>query len=315
MNIWLVGSGTMSRDYIKVLNSLNANTTVIGRGENSAQEFTKSTNIPVITGGLDAFLATKPSLAQAAIVSVGVEDLNKTVKTLVDIGVKKILSEKPAGINFQEIQGLYDYAKNKDVEILLGYNRRFYSSVLAAQKMIAEDGGATSFTFEFTEWSHIIEKSNKPKKVFENWLLANSSHVIDMAFFLGGEPKEIACFHYGSMAWHPSASAFTGAGITKANIPFSYHANWQSAGRWSVEVLTRKRRYIFRPLEELHIQELGSVALSKVDIDNKLDAEYKPGLYLQVKNFLEGNFTDFCTLKKQVELVPFYEKIANLKTI
>ena len=42
-----------------------------------------------------------------------------------------------------------------------------------------------------------------------------------------------------------------GAGVTERNIMFSYHADWQALGRWSVEVLTYKRRFIFRPMKQL----------------------------------------------------------------
>ncbi len=312
MNIWLIGAGTMSQDYIHVLQSLHVNTTVIGRGEASATAFTKQCNVPVIIGGIDAFLAKKPPLPDAAIVSVGVDVLYATTKTLIDAGVSKILVEKPAGLHKQEICALNDYAKAKNVSIVLGYNRRFYASVLTAKDMIKADGGPTSFTFEFTEWSHIIQTLDKPKEVLTHWFLGNSSHVVDMAFFLGGKPKQIACFTAGTLDWHPSAAAFAGAGITTNFVPFSYHANWASPGRWGVEILTNKRRYIFRPLEQLHIQEIGSVAITKVDIDDSLDTKWKPGLYLQVKNFLEGNLANFCTLDNQAQAIGMYSEIANI---
>ena len=42
------------------------------------------------------------------------------------------------------------------------------------KEIIAEDNGVTSFNFEFTEWSHEIEKLEKAPGVKENWFLANS---------------------------------------------------------------------------------------------------------------------------------------------
>lgn len=50
------------------------------------------------------------------------------------------------------------------------------------KKIIAEDGGITSFNFEFTEWAHVIEKLDYPREVFENWFFVNSTHVVDLAF-------------------------------------------------------------------------------------------------------------------------------------
>ena len=50
---------------------------------------------------------------------------------------------------------------------------------------------------------------------------------------------------------------FCGAGLSKNNIPFSYQANWDAPGRWSLEVLTKYRRYVLRPMEELYCIKLG----------------------------------------------------------
>ena len=83
------------------------------------------------------------------------------------------------------------------------------------------------------------------------------------------------------------------------NALFSYHANWEAPGRWSVEILTPKHRLYFKPMETLQIQEIGSVAVNPVQIDDTLDKEFKPGLYLQVKSFLDG---------KQKNSVPYKNK-------
>ncbi|MBU2510492.1 hypothetical protein KJ966_04110 [bacterium] len=162
--------------------------------------------------------------------------------------------KKPGGINSKEISKLNAIAKANNTQIFIAYtyNRRFYSSVLYVQEMIEEDGGVSSFNFEFTEWSHIIKKLNKPQKVLANWFYANSTHVVDLAFYLGGKPKEFCSYTAGSTEWHPK-SVFSGAGITVSGVLFSYQANWNAPGRWGVEILTKQHRYYFRPMEELHI--------------------------------------------------------------
>ena len=37
-----------------------------------------------------------------------------------------------------------------------------------------------------------IEKLNKVPGIKENWFLGNSTHVVDLAFYLGGKPKQIS---------------------------------------------------------------------------------------------------------------------------
>ena len=309
--IWLIGAGGMSVDYVKVLKAQNQEFSVIGRSEKSAQSFEEKTGEPVVVGGLDSFLQSKPELPDSAIVSVGLEQLFESTMQLLDYGVKHILVEKPGGLKLSEINALADKASDNDANIYIAYNRRFYSSTLKAQELIEQEGGVTSFNFELTEWGHVIEKLDKPKKVLEKWFLANSTHVADMAFFLGGKPKEISCFTSGSLSWHPSASIFAGAGVSDNGALFNYAANWESAGRWSVEMLTNENRYVFRPMESLQVQKRGTIPLINIQVDDELDKEFKPGLFKQVEAFICNENSRLCSIHEHFILFPFYEKMGS----
>lgn len=309
--IWLIGSGGMAVDYVKVLQALDLNFSIIGRGSQSAKACQEATGCEVIVGGLADYLAKRPELPSHAIVAVGVEKLQEMTLQLLDYGVRNILVEKPAGLNKQEVEAVYLKAKEKSVRVCVAYNRRFYASVLKAQEIIVEDGGVTSFNFEFTEWAHEIDKLTKAKGVKEHWFLSNSTHVVDLAFYLGGKPKKISTFTTGSLDWHPAASAFAGAGVSENGALFSYQANWESAGRWSVEMLTKKHRLILRPMEKLQIQKKGSVAIEFAECDYKLDEIYKPGLYQQMYAFLNDKNSDLCSIFEHHLLINTYNKIAE----
>lgn len=310
--IWLIGAGSMAMDYAKVLNALETPTIVIGRGKESAKKFSESHDFEIETGGLDNWLKSKPTLPDAVIVAVNVEYLAPVTSELINYGIKKILLEKPGGINSNEVENLNIKANQANADIYIAYNRRFYASTIHAQKMIEDDGGVNSFNFEFTEWAHVIEKTNHPQKVLNNWFLANSTHVVDLAFYLGGKPKEISTFTSGSLKWHPNASVFAGAGVTLNGAIFSYQANWSAPGRWGIEILTKKHRYYFRPMEKLQVQKIGSIILEDATIDYSLDYQFKPGIWHQVNSFLLNNETAFCTLSEQlVSLKNTYKKICQ----
>lgn len=311
MNVWLIGAGGMAQDYDKILKDIDCNYTVIGRGEASSSTFTEKTGTKVVTGGIDKYIESTNSTPDCAIVATGVEALSTNCISLINAGVKKILVEKPAGLDKNEIENLNSIAEEENAKVYVAYNRRFFSSVLKAQEIIAKDGGVTSFNFEFTEWSHVIENLTKADGVLENWFLANSSHVVDLAFYLGGKPKEITTFFSGSLDWHSKSSNFAGAGISVNDALFTYSANWEAPGRWRIEILTKKHRLYFSPMEKLQIQELGSVALNDVEIDDTLDKQYKPGLFNQVDAFLNNNDKDLCSIKQQTEIVKVYNKIAG----
>lgn len=310
-DLWLIGAGSMAKDYDKALKGLGCNFTVIGRGEKSALNFTENTGTKVITGGLESVIAQSSEVPQFAIVATGVDVLASNCKALINAGVKNVLVEKPAGVNIEEITEVYNLSQKYNTKVYVAYNRRFFASVLKAKEIIAEDSGVSSFNFEFTEWAHIIENLKKGEGVLDNWFLANSTHVVDLAFFLGGKPQEISTYTSGSLEWHSRSSNFAGAGISKTGALFSYCANWEAPGRWAVEILTSAHRLYLKPMEKLDIQKKGSIAVEPVKIDDKLDIEYKPGLYRQVSAFLNSDETHLCSLDEHVENLSIYDNIAG----
>ncbi len=310
--VLLVGASQMAVDYYAVLSALKCEVTVIGRSQASADFFEAATGHKPLTGGLEKFLAQNKIAFDGVIVSVGVEQLAPTAIELIKKGYRKILVEKPAGLNDAEIREFAAVTEKNKATVLVAYNRRFYASVIKAKEIIERDGGITSFNFEFTEWAHAIEPLEKKAGIKENWFMVNSSHVIDMAFYLGGKPEEMNCFTAGKLEWHDPA-VFSGAGKTKNNVLFSYQANWVAPGRWSVEMLTKNSRLIFKPIEDLFLQPKGSVAITKVEFDNSLDIQFKPGLYLQTRKFLLGDLAEFKTIAEQAQMLDIYLRIREGK--
>jgi predicted dehydrogenase len=307
--ILLVGAGPMAVAYAKVLRAQGMAPVTVGRSGRSAATFQAETGLIAFEGGLNGWLAAGHSVPERAIVAVSERWIGAATLSLLDAGVRSILVEKPGGFDSAEIRAVAVRAAERKAAVFIGYNRRFYASVEAARRLAAEDGGVTSFNFEFTEWGHVIGPLDKEEGVKEQWFLANSTHVIDLAFHLGGAPAEISCYVAGGVDWHPLATVFAGAGRSDSGALFSYQANWQAPGRWGVEMLTSKRRFIFRPLEKLQVQSLGSVAIEAVAIDDALDQQFKPGLYRQVVEFLAGGGGVLGTVAQQVTMLDWYLKI------
>jgi len=288
--VLLIGTGPMAEGYAAVLQALNQPFTVVGRGEESAARFASATGVQPITGGLIPFLEEKGSGGfGSAIVATGTEHLMSCVTGLLNAGIRKILVEKPAAISIEELLLHEPELQPAADSIFVAYNRRYYASVLEAQRLVAADGGLQSMHFEFTEWAHRIEPLQKAPGVKENWFFANSTHVVDLAFYLAGDPVNWNAYSKkGSTTWHEKTN-FSGAGITANEVLFSYLSNWESAGRWGIELLTRHRRIYLKPLEQLFIQMKGTVSLEPHVFDDAADRQFKPGLYLQVKDFLQDH--------------------------
>jgi predicted dehydrogenase len=312
--LWLIGAGELALEYSKVLNSLNLKYSVIGRGRKSAKKFTSITGIKVFLGGLEKFLQNNPVCPRKAIVCVNVEELKNTAIKLINYGIKIILLEKPGGTNIKEVKELYKIARKKKVDIRIAYNRRFYSSVFKAKELIKCDGGIRSFNFDFTEWTHLLDKTSIKinDEVLKNWFFANSSHVVDLAFYLGGMPKDMSSYVSKKILWNNSTAIYCGAGKTKNGAMFSYSANWKSAGRWSIELLTAKGKYILRPLEKLFFQKIGSLEIKEIKLNDKHDEHFKPGFYKQIQVFMSSKTNSrLLSLSKYNKMLGVYKKIIN----
>lgn len=309
-SLWLIGAGAMAREYAKVLSALGQAFVVIGRSESTAVAFEESVGVPVQRGGLLSALAAS-SPPDVAIVAAGIDQLATAASALVLAGTKRVLVEKPAGLDSDEVGSLQLVVCKAGAEVFVGYNRRHYASVAAARRLIDEDGGLTSCLFEVTERSEAIAGLDKAQAVKASWFMANTSHVIDLVISLAGAPVELTSRTVGSLPWHPTASRFVGSGLTERGVPFSYHGDWEAPGRWGVEMCTRERRLILRPLEELHMTVRGSETIERVEIDDRLDREFKPGLYCQTAAFLDDDDRISCRIAEHFRNCAVYDRIAG----
>ncbi len=308
-SLWLIGAGNMGMEYAKVLLGQRRPFDAIGRGPVSAARFHEKIGVRVTEGGVEGALAAGLSIPRFAIVAVNVEQLFHVTGRLLRLGVRDILVEKPAGLNTGQVAALNALAVEKSARVCVAYNRRFYASVRKAREMIEADGGVTSFDFEFTERPHKIDTRELPREVLANWFLANSSHVVDLAFYLGGRPRRLACFSTGELSWYKKAAVFSGAGVTENGALFSYRANWAGAGRWGLAIYTAKNTFILRPLEKLQILNKGNADIYEYPLDDTLDAAYKPGLYLETEAFLTGQTEKLLTLGAHCGNMKIYDAI------
>ena len=312
--ILLVGSGSMAFEYLKVLNAMNKKVIVVGRGDFNVNKL-KSIypQFEYHRGGIENYLKHNSLIPEVAINVVNVDILGDTTSLLINTGLKKILIEKPGDLTIEGLERIKSQSEAMNCKVVIGYNRRFYSSVIRLTQEVKKDGGIKSCHFEFTEWTHTFGLDTHSEAALNRWILSNSSHVIDTAFYLIGKPEQLFPMVSGTndIVWHPSGSTFVGSGISINNVPFTYHANWTGPGRWAVEVITSKRRFFLKPMEALFYQSLGSVEINQLPIDDRYDIDFKPGLFRQVENFLNNDFSLLQPIGDQLEMMSYYESIAG----
>ncbi|MCM1566298.1 MAG: hypothetical protein NC238_10190 [Dehalobacter sp.] len=312
MNVLVVGSGAMAKEYIKVLKALNTPVTVVGRSTTGVENFKRDTGIVALSGGLEANIGTLDIASFThCIVTTNVTQLYGNVRSLLFAGAKKILVEKPFVLDQESLDDAYRLAKANSAEVFIAYNRRFFSSVIKAREIIEADGGLEMVKFDFTEWAHVIEGLKKDPYEKARWLLANSTHVIDLAFYFAGTPKALTAYRGGTLDWHPTAKVFSGAGISQKNVLFSYGSDWGSAGRWWIELFTPLRKLRLCPMEKLLETRKGTVTEQEIVLDDELEKKFKPGLYRQTEVFLSANKGELCALRELHERFPYFCNVAG----
>jgi predicted dehydrogenase len=304
----------MAQQYAKVLQALDYNYQVIGRGEASANRFQQTVGRPVFRGGLAEALKARGA-PEAAIVAITVENLSEVARELIAHGVRRILLEKPGGVTESQIARLVTCVDDHGAQCWIGYNRRFLSSTIAARKTIERDGGVSSFTFDFTERTRDVALSPASRLTKNKWVIANSSHVVDLAFHLGGWPAEIKTWATGKLDWHPSGSCFAGAGVTENGALFSYQSDWSSPGGWGIEVSTGKHRLQLRPLETLWQKNHGESGWRRIGTESETDINLKPGLREQTFAFLSGNTDYMCSILDQLKMLRILNQIAAYQSV
>lgn len=309
MSLLLAGAGQMAVDYATVLSAMNRPFATVGRSLDAVERFRSATGLQASTGGIARYLETEGA-PEHAIVAVDIPNLAEVAHQLLAAGTRRILVEKPVGLTKDAIEAVRTVSSSVGAEVYAAYNRRFYSSVRAARQAIQGDGGLLALDFEFTEWIDRLPLAAMRSDVKQRWAVANSSHVIDLAFHLAGRPSDWRARRSGVLDWHPSGAHFVGSGTTERGVLFTYQATWGAPGRWGLTLKTSERRLRLQPLERLLVSVDGIHDIA-AEVDDELDEKFKPGLYRQVEAFLDAENGHLCSIDEHASMMHVYAEIAG----
>ena len=311
----VIGAGKMGSAHLQALAALEPDALAGWAPSSRRRDAAESVGAGFFHGELRAALdAFQPS---HVVVASPIETLSPISLQLIKGGVRHLLVEKPVALSSHEGAALVAAVRKTGAHIYVGYNRRFYSSIRTAKRLISDAAEEIeSVAFEFNEVvPDLAGPQGHASGVRKRWLLANSLHVIDTALFNFGQPdlQRSTFTTSGFLPWHPTGSIFVGSGLTINGKAFAYHANWTAPGRWGLEWMTPSARYVFRPLEKLAVMRTGCFSLENILIDDEIDRRFKPGVFLQDRSFLFGGdeAADLVSLEHALSMVRLGEAMAG----
>ena len=309
----VVGYGNMGREYVRALSILGVKKIrVCSRSRRPLPELEAMGSVEVIFGSLEDLRCSPiDSDHELAIVATPISTLVAVSENLALLGFRRLLVEKPISLWSAEIGKLADSLERQGVHAACAYNRVAYPSFVEARARSEREGGITSGSYTFTEIVKTDWPQRFPPEELARWGVANSLHVMSMAHGLIGLPAKWSGYRSGAISWHPAGSIVAGSGISVQGIPFIYHADWSSKGRWSVEIHTREASYRLCPLEKLFRKRTATGEWEEVAVVS-VAAEAKPGVLEQVAAMLApevGCPVPLMDLRRTLALTTYAEDI------
>jgi len=280
IKIAIIGAGYMAREHIRAFKDIEDveisgiyNRTT-SKAETLAQEFGINT---VATNTQELFEKTKANIVVIA----------TSIPAIAEVTIECFkfpwicLIEKPPGYNLEEALLIKDQALLNQARPYVALNRRHYSATRAVlDELKKRDNDFRIIKVCDQEDMKDPVKIGHPERIINNWMYANSIHMIDyFCIFCRGNLISVNPV----VQWNPGNPKYVVAHLEFDSGDVGlYEAVWNAPSPWAVSVITSKTRWDMSPLESATKQEYGS--RNKIQIDlGKWDSQFKPGLRRQAQ--------------------------------
>ena len=280
ISIAVIGAGSMAREHIRAFSSLPGVHVagITSRTRSRAEALAKELSAGCVVDSVaELYENTKADLV---VITVPELMANAVAKAAFRFPWA-VLMEKPAGYDVADAEDIFAAASSRASPVMVGFNRRFYSSTLAVKTDLAARPTERRFIHVQDQQSYAeARKYNHPEPVVKKFMYANSIHLIDMIMALGrGKISKVDRI----TPWHGADTE-----LMLAYVEFDsgdsalYEGVWQGPGPWACAVSTVGRRWTMQPLEQATYQNAGERTRHTVEASED-DRNFKPGFVLQAQ--------------------------------
>lgn len=307
--IAFIGAGYMSSEHIKVFKDIPGVilSGIYSRTKSKSQDLASQYGIENVCDSIsDLYECTQADLV---VVSVPELSTNTVCRELFEFSWHSLI-EKPVGYNIEDALSIANAAELAGHKGYVAFNRRHYSSTRSLINSMQLDEPCPRMIYiRDQEDMQAAKASGQPNLVVENWMYANSIHLIDYLTFLGrGNISQVLPI----VKWCPENPRAVLSKITYDSGDVAiYHATWNSPGPWSISVNSSDKYFELRPIEKIGVQDKGSRSLV-FESPSNWDVNFKPGLRQQAQeviNMLKGLPHNLPTLHDGLDSMRLVEAI------
>uniref|UniRef100_UPI004047C966 Gfo/Idh/MocA family protein n=1 Tax=Algoriphagus sp. TaxID=1872435 RepID=UPI004047C966 len=307
--IAFVGAGYMTMEHLKAFNDIDGVLCVgiTSRTKARAEQLAEAHGVEFTFDSIAEMY--EKTHADAVVISVPELSLNEVAFEAFKFPWK-ILIEKPVGYNLEDSKNILEEAQRTNSEVFVALNRRHYCSTEFINEELKEQNGNRLITIYDQQDPNAALAAGQPKLVVDNWMFANSIHVIDLFnLFARGHVSKVE--HLIPWKEKDPFLVLTKLEFDSGDIGI-YQAVWNGPGPWSVSICTPNKRFEMRPLERATFQNKGDRAVSDFPI-HAWDKDFKPGLRKQAQRFFDfinsGNNIGLPTLEESFSTMELIQKI------
>jgi predicted dehydrogenase len=280
VTVAIIGAGSMGREHARAFAAVPGVVVagIMSRTRSRADALAAEVGIPLVAGSIsELFDRTSANLAIIAVPELSANAVAKEAFA----HPWAVLMEKPAGLDLDDAEEIARAAAGRVTPVMVGLNRRFYSSARAIQADV--DGRPSERRFIHVQDQQSYEEArryNHPERIVERFMYANSIHVIDlMAFFGRGSVVRVNPI----TPWRGGATETMLAFVEfESGDTALYEGIWKGPGPWACSVSTPSRRWSMQPLEDAEFQNAGERTRQKVERSDD-DRQFKAGFLLQAR--------------------------------
>jgi predicted dehydrogenase len=274
-----VGAGYMTSEHLKAFNDISGVelSGIYSRTRSRAESLAKQFSVSHVCNSI----AELYQITKADLIVVSVPELS--TRSVMDEVFKfpwLSLIEKPAGYDIEDAENILKESKKYSSKAYVALNRRHYGSTQNVLSALKETKGTRLIQINDQEDVKAALAAGQPELVAQNWMYANSIHLIDyFQLFARGSLVSVE----NIIPWNPNSPFLVMSKLIYDSGDIGiYQAVWNAPGPWSVVVSTQERRFEMRPIESAFEQVYGKRILEPMP-STEWDSLYKPGLRRQAE--------------------------------